>query len=147
MGGRGPEGGHLLVVLCGSPRFNRCHWLTVCAAWQHVQSRLPCARRRGGWVQETSTIQPQAKVLNVRLRPVSALQHMGKFSVACVEGCSCDLLIADGHGTEKWSQLNFAMLLATPAGEGQLLCRPGRGAINLLSLCHPVSACNVCFPS
>lgn len=90
----------------------------VCGVAARAELAAPAMRTQWGrpWCQGTSTIQPQADVLPVPLRPAPALQHMGKFSVACVEGCACDLLIADGHGTEKWSQLNFAMLLVTPAG-------------------------------
>ncbi|KAL4419206.1 hypothetical protein ABPG77_000600 [Micractinium sp. CCAP 211/92] len=96
-------------------------------AWQWVDEGKPGRPPKWGWVstQPGSSLQLTLNASKPRAGPeervtlgvahLKSYEHMGKFSVACVEGCSCDLLIADGHGTEKWSQLNFAMLLATPA--------------------------------
>ncbi|KAL4422279.1 hypothetical protein ABPG75_008476 [Micractinium tetrahymenae] len=96
-------------------------------AWQWVDEGKPGRPPKWGWVssQPGSSLHlafntskpgagPEDKV-TLGVAHLKSYEHMGKFSVTCVEGCACDPLTGDGHGTDKWSQLNFAMLLVSPS--------------------------------
>ena len=55
-------------------------------------------------------------------------ENMGTFELTCVEGCSCEPLILDGHHEPKNSQTHMEMHQVTPAGGQQW--RPGGAACN-----------------
>ncbi|KAL4427673.1 hypothetical protein ABPG75_001762 [Micractinium tetrahymenae] len=53
--------------------------------------------------------------ITLGLAMLASYEHMGAYSAACVEGCTCETLIADGTSKDHNSQMNFVALLVTAA--------------------------------